>query len=218
MYPGGKGKSFQQIINLMPRHDTYVEPYLGSGAVIRNKLAAKKNIINDLDASCLINVSIDNHTLEKHNLDAIQLLKNTPLDKRTLIYCDPPYVHSTRKKINIYKHEYSDAMHIDLLEFLTKQSCMVMISGYDSPLYQKYLQNWNSHSFSSQTQNGVREETVWFNFKKPQQLHDSSHLGKCFRERQTIKRRFDRLKQKFTKMDIQERSAFMEWLNQEFTV
>ena len=218
MYPGGKGKSFQQIINLMPRHDTYIEPFLGSAAVLKNKLAAKVNIVNDLEESCLQDISLVNCKLEKYNKDAVELLKNTLLDERTLIYCDPPYVQSTRKKQKIYKHEYSDDMHIELLEFLTKQTCMVMISGYDSSLYQKYLRNWNSYSFSSQTQNGVREETVWFNFEKPHNLHDPTHLGNCFRERQTIKRRVNRLKHKFIQMDTQERSAFMEWLNHEFTI
>lgn len=218
MYPGGKGKSYQQIINLMPRHDTYIEPFLGSAAVLKNKLTAKVNIVNDLEKSCLHDISLVNCKLEKHNKDAVELLKNTLLDERTLIYCDPPYVQSTRKKQKIYKHEYSDDMHIELLEFLTKQPCMVMISGYDNSLYQKYLKNWNSYSFSSQTQNGVREETVWFNFEKPHNLHDSTHLGNCFRERQTIKRRIKRLKHKFIQMDTQERSAFMEWLNHEFTI
>lgn len=218
MYPGGKGKSYQQIINLMPRHNTYIEPFLGSAAVLKNKLVAKINIVNDLEKSCLQDIALVNCKLEKYNTDAVELLKNTLLDERTLIYCDPPYVQSTRKKQKIYKHEYSDDMHIELLEFLTKQTCMVMISGYDNSLYQKYLKNWNSYSFSSQTQNGVREETVWFNFEKPHNLHDPTHLGKCFRERQTIKRRFNRLKHKFIQMDTQERSAFMEWLNHEFTI
>ena len=218
MYPGGKGKSYQQIINLMPRHDTYIEPFLGSAAVLKNKLNAKVNIVNDLEKSCLQDIALVNCKLEKYNTDAVELLKNTLLDERTLIYCDPPYVQSTRKKQKIYKHEYSDDMHIELLEFLTKQTCMVMISGYDSSLYQKYLRNWNSYSFSSQTQNGVREETVWFNFEKPRNLHDPTHLGNCFRERQTIKRRVNRLKHKFIQMDTQERSAFMEWLNHEFTI
>ncbi len=217
MYPGGKGKTYQHLINLMPPHKKYIEPFLGSGIVIKNKLKAKINIGNDINKNCIDNVTgIQNAILL--NMDAIQLLEEDKLCKDTLIYCDPPYVASTRRKQKIYRHEYSDDQHEKLLQFLVNQKCMVMISGYESDLYKNYLKNWNSHSFSSQTQNGIREETVWFNYEKPKKLHDSRYLGNCFRERQTIKRRFDRLKQKFTNMDMQERSAFMEWLNQEFTV
>ncbi|MCB0079113.1 MAG: DNA adenine methylase [Anaerolineales bacterium] len=35
-YPGGKGQSWRQIVNRMPPHRTYVEPYLGGGAVMLN--------------------------------------------------------------------------------------------------------------------------------------------------------------------------------------
>ena len=38
-YPGGKGKTYHQIINLLPPHKTYIETHLGGGAVvIRNRL------------------------------------------------------------------------------------------------------------------------------------------------------------------------------------
>ena len=48
-YPGGKGRSFRTLINLMPPHDRYVETHVGGGAVLRHKLAAKKSIGIDLD-------------------------------------------------------------------------------------------------------------------------------------------------------------------------
>lgn len=95
---------------------------------------------------------------------------------------------------------------------------MIMISGYESDLYKHYLNDWNLYSFSSQTQNGKATECVWFNFEKPTKLHDSRYLGNCFRERQTIKRRQVRLQQKIRDMNPLERSAFMEWLNTEFTI
>ena len=44
MYPGGKGHCFREIINLMPPHQVYIEPYLGGGAVMRNKRPALINI------------------------------------------------------------------------------------------------------------------------------------------------------------------------------
>lgn len=217
MYPGGKGKTYQHLINLMPPHKKYIEPFLGSGIVIKNKLAAKVNIGNDINKNCIDNIDdIQNVTLR--NMDSIQLLESESLCKDTLIYCDPPYVASTRRKKKIYRHEYSDDQHEKLLQFLVKQECMIMISGYESDLYNNYLNNWNLYNFSSQTQNGKATECVWFNFAKPTKLHDSRYLGNCFRERQTIKRRQVRLQQKIRDMNPLERSAFMEWLNTEFTI
>ena len=43
-YPGGKGGVFHKLINLMPPHEIYIETHLGSGAVIRNKRLAQRNI------------------------------------------------------------------------------------------------------------------------------------------------------------------------------
>lgn len=58
-YPGGKAGAgvYQRIINLMPPHEVYVEPFLGGGAVMRLKRPARLNIGVDLNpnvvgASC----------------------------------------------------------------------------------------------------------------------------------------------------------------------
>jgi len=55
MYPGGKngGGAYQTLINLMPPHSVYVEPFLGSGAVMRMKRPAGVNIGLDLDGDAL---------------------------------------------------------------------------------------------------------------------------------------------------------------------
>jgi DNA adenine methylase len=52
-YPGGKNACYHRLINLMPPHDVYIEPFLGSGAVMRLKRPAKLNIGLDLVASQL---------------------------------------------------------------------------------------------------------------------------------------------------------------------
>ena len=45
-YPGGKNGAgiYQRIINHMPPHRVYIEPFLGSGAVMRHKRPAERNI------------------------------------------------------------------------------------------------------------------------------------------------------------------------------
>lgn len=46
---GGKGLVFRQLINLMPPHDAYIEPFLGGGSVMLHKKQATVNIGVDLD-------------------------------------------------------------------------------------------------------------------------------------------------------------------------
>lgn len=49
-YPGSKWTLAGEIIKIMPNHETYVEPFFGSGAVFFNKPAAKVETINDIDS------------------------------------------------------------------------------------------------------------------------------------------------------------------------
>ena len=51
-----------------------------------------------------------------------------------LAYCDPPYVHGTRRS-GRYKCEMTDADHQDLVDLLLNYEGAVVLSGYASPLY-----------------------------------------------------------------------------------
>ena len=35
-----------------------------------------------------------------------------------LVYCDPPYLHATRKSARRYRYDYGEADHVALLELL----------------------------------------------------------------------------------------------------
>ncbi|MEL4287149.1 hypothetical protein AAEI02_19675 [Shewanella xiamenensis] len=54
-YLGGKNGSgvYQAIINLLPPHDTYIEGFLGTGAVMKRKAPALRNIGLDLNKACI---------------------------------------------------------------------------------------------------------------------------------------------------------------------
>ena len=43
-YPGGKGKCYQHIINVLPPHPTYIETHLGGGAVLLHKKPARMSV------------------------------------------------------------------------------------------------------------------------------------------------------------------------------
>ncbi|MFD1884015.1 DNA adenine methylase [Paenibacillus wenxiniae] len=50
-YPGSKWSMVDWIISYMPQHNTYLEPYFGSGAVLFNKEPSKLETVNDLDSN-----------------------------------------------------------------------------------------------------------------------------------------------------------------------
>src|SRR5688572_27326801 len=105
-YPGGKNGSgvYQTIINLMPPHDTYIEPFLGAGAVMRMKRPAAQNIGIDRDPEALAHFNEKNAAdpIAKNddagsvtviNGDAFDFLTTYRFTGRELVYCDPPYLH-----------------------------------------------------------------------------------------------------------------------------
>ncbi len=51
--PAGKAKVARRIADLLPAHKTYVEPFVGSGAVLFVKQQADREIINDADADII---------------------------------------------------------------------------------------------------------------------------------------------------------------------
>ncbi|MEZ9441608.1 DNA adenine methylase [Vibrio sp. 10N.222.54.F12] len=63
----------------------------------------------------------------------------------TLHYVDPPYMKETRvlnSSRQVYQHEMTDAEHEQLLACLINLKGMVVLSGYDSDLYNDLLPGW----------------------------------------------------------------------------
>ncbi len=87
----------------------------------------------------------------------------------TLFYVDPPYVLGTRAYRNngAYRHEMSDADHIELISALHDVQGMVVLSGYSSEIYEDLLSDWDRHSRTARISAGrgtaVREEVIWLN-------------------------------------------------------
>lgn len=48
-YPGSKWNIAPRLVELIPEHHSYVEPFFGSGAVLFNKPVSDIETINDLD-------------------------------------------------------------------------------------------------------------------------------------------------------------------------
>ena len=254
-YPGSKWNLADRIIELLPEHKTYLEPYFGSGAVLFTKQPSAIETVNDLndDVVNLFQViqqepetlaekifltpysravydkawetkphnevdkalnfvirSVMSHGFRnieksgwkmdvngrerayavKHWNDLPKLvqemtlrLKQVQIECRPAIeliqkysredvcmYVDPPYVLSTRTRRQ-YSVEMDDRDHEELLEVLNQSKANILLSGYDSNLYNKRLTNWERVEFSATAEKGLpRTEILWMNYQPKKQL------------------------------------------------
>lgn len=259
-YPGSKWNIARQLVELIPEHHSYVEPYFGSGAVLFNKPPSHIETVNDLDSDvtnlfkCIQKDSerlarlvmttpfsreeydkqfegIDQtmyasnfqraagflircwqghgfrtngykvgwkndvigrerayalwnwYRLPEWIIDIAERLRMVQIENRpalevikrfnynnVFMYIDPPYLLNTRAGKQ-YAHEMLDKDHEELLKVLLQSRAKIMISGYESEMYNYYLKDWNKKSFNSCAEHGKpRIETVWMNYKQEKQL------------------------------------------------
>lgn len=88
-----------------------------------------------------------------------------------LIYCDPPYVLSSRSGgQRQYRHEMTDQDHEALLEALKDHRGPALVSGYPSELYDRELQGWHRETGAATDQlSRRRQEVLWMNFEPQRQ-------------------------------------------------
>jgi len=210
---GGKGKTFQQLINLMPPHEVYIETHLGGGSVIRHKRPAKRNIGIEIDPKALEMWPEEEKRsyMELIQADAVGYIKGYRFSGNELVYCDPPYLRETRRnsKRKYYRFEYTVEQHLELLKVIKTIPCMVMISGYESDLYNEILKGWHIQTFQSAVRGGIHTEWVWMNYSEPVELHDYRFLGNNFRARERIKNKKEKWVSKLKSMPILERQALL---------
>ncbi len=209
-YPGGKAGAgvFQKIINEIPPHDLYIEPFLGDGAILRNLRPAARRIAIELDD--VVAAAFRDEVLDvelhcccgiewlKHRFDLYRLQGPPPdseasaeerFASRCFVYMDPPYLLASRRGGRIYRHELDRAQHVELLDVACRLPCMVAISGYASSLYAEALAGWRLITFETMTRGGPAIEHLWLNYPPPAALHDYRYLGRNKREREKLKRR-----------------------------
>ena len=90
--------------------------------------------------------------------------------QNVFMYLDPPYLLSTRSRKQ-YRHEMTEADHIALLEAVLQSQAKIMISGYESEMYNSHLQGWHKKYFKSQAEGAKpRQEVIWMNYIPEKQL------------------------------------------------
>lgn len=84
---------------------------------------------------------------------------------KVLIYADPPYVLSTRNGKQ-YRHEMDDKQQNALIDVLLAHKGPVLLSGYDSDLYNDRLQGWYREETTCFSQVSTKKrEVLWMNFE-----------------------------------------------------
>ncbi|HHD7239261.1 TPA: DNA adenine methylase [Enterobacter cloacae] len=254
-YHGGKFRLASWIIQQMPQHVCYVEPFGGAAGVLLQKPRSYAEVYNDLDGEVvnlfrvLRNVEMNQRLQEAcmltpysrdefcaareatdepierarrmivrasmgfasaagiggnsgfrsdskrkyataahlwvrypENLAAVgQRLQGVIIENKdalavmhahdaetTLHYIDPPYVPETRIQGNrYYTHEMTAEEHVQLLLAARAINGMVMISGYDTDLYNDMLNGWakltKEARISAERGTKVRTECLWIN-------------------------------------------------------
>ena len=111
----------------------------------------------------------------------------------TLHYLDPPYLPETRSegsRGDFADREMDVEAHEHLADALGDVDGMVILSGYDNPLYSEWFASWRQHSWDvpcsasgrgSMRSKGAskprRVETVWLNPKASEALEACGQVG-----------------------------------------
>jgi DNA adenine methylase len=257
-WPGAKWSIASRIVEIMPKHKIYLEPFFGSGAVFFSKPTCNSEILNDLDSEvvnlfkCIRDspkeladlitytpyareeyrksydregsnlekarqflirsnmaragmqyyssswrhagpvlgatsrqrVTRDWNRIPKNILDAALRLKDAEIEntnaldlikkynrKDCLIYVDPPYLLTTRRQRYYNVEMTEDEEHQKLINILKEHSGPVILSGYNSDLYDDLLCDWNKIEIRTNAEQGKeRIEAIWFNFDNLKQI------------------------------------------------
>lgn len=112
-----------------------------------------------------------------HRLQGVNIENRPALDcikshdsANTLIYADPPYLKETRDIFycdGVYSHEMSVNDHAELLSRLMQSKGMVVLSGYNSDLYNDTLVGWRKVEkqarISAHKGQRMKTECLWVN-------------------------------------------------------
>jgi len=105
----------------------------------------------------------------------------------TFFYCDPPYVIEARnRKDMVYKFEFTNEDHEEFIDEVLKLKGMVLISGYEHPIYERLERNGfdkfvyqkviNTSGGSRAKEKIYARECVWVNKQLLQKLEQGRLL------------------------------------------
>lgn len=107
------------------------------------------------------------HLVQIEHMDAMRLIERYD-NPDVLMYLDPPYVLCSRRSGRLYCHEMDDDGHKKLMELITNSRAKIVLSGYQSDIYNDALQGWHKDTIQSQVTSADKAtEIIWQNFDPP---------------------------------------------------
>jgi site-specific DNA-adenine methylase len=217
-YCGGKGAdgTYQTIINQIPPHHLYCEPFAGNASICRHLKPAFVTALCEIDEAQreLLSKRFPHASIYS---DGFEWLESLPASVQLsnanhFVYMDPPYPMSSRSSgRQVYLREWTDQEHVHLLRlingFQETPQLMMAVSTYPNEMYAKALKRWRRIEFQSQTRGGPRTEWLFMNYDTPERLHDYRYLGNNKREREVIRKRCRSLRAKLVRRPPLERYA-----------
>lgn len=101
------------------------------------------------------------------SMDALQLIEKYNFPD-VLMYLDPPYVKSTRRTNKLYTVEMEEEGQNKLLDLIVKSKAKIVLSGYQSDLYDERLKGWKKDTIQTRTTStDIATETIWMNYEPP---------------------------------------------------
>lgn len=224
-YFGSKGSqgTFQRIINAMPPHAVYIEPFLGSGRILRTKAPASVgNYGIELDEDVYrlwvpviapgVRIVWGNALQVLPVMVAQHIAAGVP-PASILVYCDPPYrIDSRRAQVPTYPHEFSEEDHTAFLAMVHALPCRVMVSHLPCEQYATALRAWHTFTFNNTTRHGLQLEQLWCNFQPTAELHEYTYIGSNFRQRERFKRQFEIVTRRYDALPPAARIALLALL------
>lgn len=224
-YPGNKNIAgyIQKIVNNIPECDKFVELFAGSGSVsnfLFKSVGSRVEFhMNDISSevtdqfdypsgSTVTNLSYS---------DLIQSLLSVSPGIRTFLFCDPPYLYSTRPgSTEIYDHEFSDYDHIEFLHIARNIDNNCMITHPACDLYDRTLYGWRTVDVTVRYHNKTSKERLYMNYDKPDRLITYDHSGSDCWDRQRIKRKIYRNLQKISSLPAAEQEPLLKAIAEKF--
>lgn len=107
------------------------------------------------------------HAVSLECRPALEVIETYGAHPSALLYLDPPYLAEVRNGRNYSQEMAGVNEHQELAAAAADCAATVVLSGYDSPLYDELYDGWYRHEISSMTTqggtHGRRTEVVWSN-------------------------------------------------------
>lgn len=220
-YFGGKNRIYQHIINLIPRHERFVEAFAGSAAVSRHLARGDAEAwaieLEPAQAGRLRKLLPGRRVVEGCAIAWLE--EHAPgFGPETFIFADPPYPIEDRVSARArYACELDAAQHERLAAVLLATRARVLVCGHPWGAYLRLFAGWKRHEIPITWRShrpGI--EALWANYDSPLPLHDYRYVGNDKRVRQDRRRQVARHVAKFGAMKPDAREAVLRALVERF--